>query len=67
MRALTELGEAHNEWRIARARVTILIPDDEPLKEAVERFADCREAGTECYLDYLKKRNPFSFQRSSGS
>jgi hypothetical protein len=55
MRALTELSEAHNEWRIARARMTILIPDDEPLKEAIVHFADRREAATECYSDYPKE------------
>jgi len=54
VRALAELGEAHNEWRIARARAAILIPDDEALKEAIGRFADSREAATECYLDYPK-------------
>jgi hypothetical protein len=51
-RALTELGEAHSEWRIARARAAILIPDDEPLNEAIVRFTDSREAATELYLDY---------------
>jgi hypothetical protein len=61
MRALTELSEANNEWRIARARVAILIPDDGPLKEAIERFADRREAATECYLDYPKEGVNFCF------
>ena len=61
IRALTELGEAHNEWRTARARATILIPDDEPLKEAIARFAARREAATECYADYPKEGVNFRF------
>lgn len=52
VRALEELGEAHNEWRIARARAAILISDDESLTEAMALFAGNREAATECYLDY---------------
>lgn len=52
VRALEELGEAHNEWRIARARAAILISDDESLTEAIALFAGNREAATECYLDY---------------
>lgn len=52
LRALAELGGAHNECRIAPARAAILIPDDEPLTEATARFGDCREAATDCYMDY---------------
>jgi hypothetical protein len=38
IRALTERGEAFTEWRIARARLEIVVPDDERLKQAMDRF-----------------------------
>ena len=34
IRALTERSEAFTEWRIARARLEIVIPDDKDLEEA---------------------------------
>src|SRR5579863_7535285 len=61
VRALGELGEAHNEWRIARARASILISDDASLKGAMDLLSQSREAATECYLDYPKLGVGFQF------
>jgi hypothetical protein len=38
IRAITERSEAFLEWRIARARLEIVVSDDELLKQAVDRF-----------------------------
>lgn len=53
IRALTERSDAHNDWRIARSRLTILIPDDQRLIEATDRFDRYRQTGTKWVRAYL--------------
>ena len=59
IRALTERSEAHNDWRIARSSLFILIPDDQPLIEATDRFETYRRAGTKWVHAYLKDTQGF--------
>jgi len=54
VRALTERSEAHNDWRTARSRLYIIIPDDQLLIEATDRFEKYRRAGTKWVHEYLK-------------
>jgi hypothetical protein len=54
IRALTERSDAHNDWRIARSRLIILIPDDQRLIDATDRFERYRRTGTRWVHAYLK-------------
>jgi hypothetical protein len=62
VRALTEHGEAFTEWRIARARLEIVVPDDKDLEEAVEKFNEIyAEAESSWLSTYLKEGENFRF------
>jgi hypothetical protein len=61
VRALTERHEALNEWRIARARLEIVVSDDERLKQAIGRFHAAFGATDRWVSAYLKKGQDFRF------
>lgn len=61
-RALTEHNEAFLEWRIARARLEIVVSDDKLLKEAVDGFnGTCTEEDKYFISPYLKEGEHFRF------
>ncbi len=61
IRALTEGGEAFTEWRIARARLEIVVSDDEDLKEAIEDFNRLHAKADAAFSAYLKEGEHFRF------
>jgi hypothetical protein len=60
---LTHLFSISNEWRIARARLEILVSDDKCLEQAVKHFSKCREEATEWVMDYLDEGEGFCFSK----
>jgi hypothetical protein len=61
-RALTEHNEAFLEWRIARARLEIVVSDDKVLKEAIDGFNEtCAKEGNFLISPYLKEGGHFRF------
>ncbi len=61
IRTLTEQNEAFTEWRIARARLEIVVPDDESLKQAIERFNAVIAEADDWVSAYLKEGENFHF------
>jgi hypothetical protein len=62
IRALTERSEAFLEWRIARARLEIVVSDDERLKQAIDHFNRTHaEANAAWVSTYLKEGEHFRF------
>jgi hypothetical protein len=61
IRALTERNEALAEWRIARARLEIVVSDDERLKEAIDRFHAVYGKAEEWVSSYLREGEHFHF------
>ena len=61
IRALTEGNEAFTEWRIARARLEIVVSDDECLKQAIDRFNAVCAAADGWVSPYLKEGEHFHF------
>jgi hypothetical protein len=59
--ALTDRADAHAEWRTAHARAAILIPANEPLNAAVERFRLARDSADAWIIEYLRLGAAFSF------
>jgi hypothetical protein len=59
--ALTERSEAFTEWRIARARMEIVVPDDKRLEEAIDRFNAAYGAADVWVSAYLKEGKNFCF------
>ena len=62
IRVLTERSEAFAEWRIARARLEIVIYDDERLKGAIEHFHKTYKKADDSWVSaYLKEGEHFRF------
>jgi hypothetical protein len=61
VRALTERSEALIEWRIARARLEILVSDDEVLKDAIDDFNRTYAKDSSWMSAYLKEGDKFHF------
>jgi len=61
IRALTERSVAFTEWRIARARLEIVVPDDELLRQAIDRFNAVHAAADGWVSPYLKEGEGFHF------
>ena len=61
IRALTERAEARSEWRIARARLKIVVFDDERLKQATDRFQSANVKADGWISTYLKEGEGFRF------
>lgn len=61
IRALRERNEAFTEWRIARARLEIVVPDDECLKQAIDGFNSVFAAADGWVSAYLKEGESFHF------
>lgn len=61
IRALTEGYVAFTEWRIARARLEIVVSDDECLKQAINRFNAVCAAADGWVSPYLKEGEHFHF------
>jgi hypothetical protein len=61
IRALTERSEAFTEWRMARARLDILVPDDENLRQAIDRFNAAFVTADGWVSLYLKEGENFHF------
>jgi hypothetical protein len=67
VRALTERGEAFTEWRIARARLEIVVPDDKDLEEAVEKFNQIYAKAESSWVStYVKEGEDFRFEDFAG-
>jgi hypothetical protein len=63
IRALEERSEAFLEWRVARARLEIIVSDDELLKDAVDKFNKTFEQDDEVWISaYLKEGESFRFE-----
>ena len=61
IRAFTERNEAFTEWRIARARLEIVVPDDECLKQAIDHFNAVFAVADDWVSAYLKEGENFHF------
>jgi len=61
VRALTERNRALTEWRVARARLEIVVSDDERLKQAIGRFNTAYGEADRWVSTYLKKGEDFRF------
>ena len=61
IRALAERGEAFTEWRIARARLEIVVADDERLRQAIDRFNAAYGEADVWVSAYLKEGEDFRF------
>jgi hypothetical protein len=61
IRAFAERSEAFNEWRVARARLEIVVSEDERLTQAIDGFSSCREAADNWVSIYLRKGKDFRF------
>jgi hypothetical protein len=61
VRALTERNRALTEWRVARARLQIVVSDDERLKQAIGRFDTVYREAVGWVSAYLKKGEDFRF------
>jgi hypothetical protein len=62
IRALTERGDAFTEWRIARARLEIVVPDDKDLEEAIRGFNETYKRADDAWVSiYLKEGEDFRF------
>jgi len=62
VRALTERNGALTEWRVARARLEIVVSDDERLKRAIYRFNVAYGEADRWVSDYQKKGEDFRFE-----
>jgi hypothetical protein len=62
IRALTERSDAHNDWRISRSRLIILIADDQQLIEAIDRFEEWRKSATPWVHAYLENPDVFNHE-----
>lgn len=61
VRALMERNGALTEWRVARARLQIIVSDDERLKQAIGRFNTAYGKADRWVSDYLKIGEDFCF------
>jgi hypothetical protein len=57
--ALKERSDAHVEWRAARARLAILIAEDQDLYHAMQRFDASRGDGSRWVMHYIQKGEAF--------
>lgn len=64
VRALTERKKALTEWRVARARLEIVVSDDERLKQAIDRFNTVYGKADRWVSAYLKEGEDFRFEDS---
>ncbi len=67
IRALAERSEAFTEWRIARARLEIVVSDDERLNQAIDRFNAAYGAAGGWVSAYLKEGEDFHFGDFAGA
>jgi uncharacterized protein len=62
IRAITERNEAFYEWRTARARLEIVVPDDKRLEQAVDDFNYLYRRDDRWVSIYLREGKDFCFE-----